>query len=76
MKRSREGLGLFDLDANNSGVTADVKVLVLDVSQTVGEVNHGAVGKSDVELLIVEGDVKLVRLNKKKKKKKRELDKQ
>lgn len=34
-------------------------MLVLDVSQPVGEVNHGAVGKLDVELLVVEVDVKL-----------------
>lgn len=46
----------FDLDADQLGVAADVKVVVLDVAQPVGEVQHGAVRKLDVELLHVEVD--------------------
>lgn len=49
----------FDLDADQLGVAADVKVVVLDVSQPVGEVQHGAVRKLDVELFHVEVDVAL-----------------
>ncbi len=50
---------LLDLDANDPCFTGDIKVLVLDVSQSVGEVQHGAIGKFDVKLIIVEVDVKL-----------------
>lgn len=50
---------LFDLDADDPCITADIKVLVLDVSQSVGEVQHGAVRKPDVKLRAVEVDVKL-----------------
>lgn len=54
-----EGGSSFDLDADQLGVAADVKVVVLDVSQPVGEVQHGAVRKLDVELFHVEVDVAL-----------------
>lgn len=46
----------FDLDADQLCVAADVKVVVLDVAQAVGEVQHGAIGKLDVELFHVEVD--------------------
>lgn len=49
----------FDLDADQLGVAADVKVVVLDVAQPVGEVQHGAVRKLDVELFHVEVDGEL-----------------
>ena len=57
---SRRGRSLLDLDADNPRVAADGEVIVLDVSQAVGEIDHGAIGKLDVELLIVEVDVKLM----------------
>lgn len=49
----------FDLDPDQLSITADVKVIVPEVGQPVGEVQHGAVGKLDVELLHVEVDVAL-----------------
>lgn len=49
----------FDLDADQLGIAADVKVVVLDVAQAVGEVDHVAVGKLDVKLFHVEVDVAL-----------------
>lgn len=59
VKRLRRVQPLLDLDADDPCVAADIEVLVLDVSQSVGEVQHGAIGKFDVKLLIVEVDVKL-----------------
>lgn len=49
----------FDLDADHLGIIADVKVVVLDVAQAVGEVDHAAVRKLDVKLFHVEVDVAL-----------------
>lgn len=60
-KAAHGGGLLLDLDADDPGLPADVEVLVLDVSQPVGEVEHGAVGQLDVELLVVEVDVELER---------------
>lgn len=62
VKGSGRGRPLLDLDADDPRVAADVEVLVLDVSQAVGEVGHGAVGELDVELLAVEVDVELMRV--------------
>lgn len=50
---------LLDLDTNNPCITADIKVLVLHVSQSVGEVQNRAIRKPDVKLPIAEADVKL-----------------
>lgn len=49
----------FDLDTDHLGIAADVKVVVLDVAQAVGEVDHAAVRKLDVKLFHVEVDVEL-----------------
>ena len=56
-----EGDPLLDLDANDPGITADVKVLVLHVSEAVGEAHGGIVRKFDEEVLHVEVDVELRR---------------
>lgn len=56
---TRRAGALLDLDSNHSGITGDVKVIVLDVTQPVGEVNHVAIRKLDVKLLLVEVDVNL-----------------
>lgn len=55
----RSSRALFDLDADNPGISADVEVSVFDVSESVGEVHHAAVGKLDVKILHVEVDVEL-----------------
>lgn len=55
----RRGQPLLQLDANDSCITAHIKVLVLDITQAVGEGNHAAVRKLDVKFLVVEVDVKL-----------------
>jgi len=57
--RQVRGQPLLDLDADDPGRPAHVEVLVLEVSQAVGEVDHGAVRQPDVELLHVEVDVEL-----------------
>lgn len=49
----------FDLKTDHIGIAADVKVVVLDVAQAVGEVDHAAVRKLDVKLFHVEVDVAL-----------------
>lgn len=49
----------FDLDTDHIGIAADVKVVVLDVAQAVGEVDHAAIRKLDVKLFHVEVDVAL-----------------
>ena len=53
------GQPLLDLDSHNLCITGDIKKLVLDISQAVGEVHHAAIRKFDVKLLIVEVNVKL-----------------
>lgn len=55
----RRGQPLLELDASDPRITAYIEVLVLDISQAVGEVYHGAIRKFDVKLLVVEVDVKL-----------------
>lgn len=50
---------LLDLNTNDPCISADIKVLVLDITQTVGKVHHVPIRKLDVKLLIVEIDVKL-----------------
>lgn len=50
---------LFDLDSHDSCVAADVKELVLDISQAIGEVHHAPIRKFDVKLFHVEVDVNL-----------------
>lgn len=58
--RAGSGGPLLDLNADNLCVSAHVKVLVLNVTQSVGKVHHVAIGKLDVKLLVVEIDVKLM----------------
>lgn len=55
----RRGQPLLQLEADDSRITAHIEVLVLDITEAVGEGNHTAVGKLDVKFLIVEVDVKL-----------------
>ena len=50
---------LFDLEADQVSIAADLKVVVLDVAEPVGKVQHGAIRKLDVELLHVEVDAAL-----------------
>lgn len=58
--RVSSGGPLLDLNADNLCVSGHVKVLVLNVTQSVGKVHHVAIGKLDVKLLVVEIDVKLM----------------
>lgn len=55
----RRGQPLLQLEADDSRITAHIEVLVLDITQAVGEGNHAAVRKLDVKFLVVEVDVKL-----------------
>lgn len=55
----RRGQPLLQLEADDSRITAHIEVLVLDITEAVGEGNHAAVGKLDVKFLVVEVDVKL-----------------
>lgn len=55
----RRGQPLLQLESDDSRITAHIEVLVLDVTQAVGEGNHAAVRKLDVKFLVVEVDVKL-----------------
>lgn len=62
MKVSGGGGGaLLDLHADDSRAAADVKVFVLDVTESVGEAHHAAIGEFDEKLLVVEVDVELGR---------------
>lgn len=55
----RRGQPLLQFEADDSRITAHIEVLVLDITQAVGEGNHAAVRKLDVKFLVVEVDVKL-----------------
>lgn len=55
----RRSQPLLQLEADDSRITAHIEVLVLDITEAVGEGNHAAVGKLDVKFLVVEVDVKL-----------------
>lgn len=59
-RRVSSGGPLLHLNANNLCVSSHVKVLVLNVTQSVGKVHHVAIGKLDVKLLVVEIDEKLM----------------
>lgn len=67
-RNSRTG-PLLDLQANNPGVSTNIEVLVLNISQSVWKVHHVPIRKLDVKLLIVEIDVHL----RKEKREKREF---